>query len=130
MIGTVSHNLHRIRRAPLSKFFSKASVTQLEPLIQATIDKLVSRLQKFQSEKKPVTISLALTCLTSDVVCEYAFGTGDNQVELSRDFHFDIHDALVNVSEVGHLLKQVPWLISTMQNVPLAVSDRGDRSTL
>lgn len=124
MIGTISHKLHRMRRAPLGRFFSKASVTQLEPLIQATIDKLVARLRLYQEAKKPVKISLAYACLTNDVVCEYSFGMSDNLVETSQDFRTDIHDALENVSKVSHILKQVPWLIPTMQKVPLGVSER------
>jgi len=118
IIGTISHKLHRLRRAPLSKFFSKASVTNLEPVIQSTINKLINRLRDFRDEGRPVIISLAFGCLTNDVVCEYAFAKNDNLVETSRDFQTDIHDALVNVSEIGHFLKQVPWLIGAMKKVP------------
>ena len=86
MIGTVPHNLHHMRLAPLNKFFSKASVTQLEPLIQTTVNKLNARLKKFQAAQKPVTISLAFGCLTSDVVCEYAFARSEKFVETSQEF--------------------------------------------
>lgn len=34
MIGTISHDLHRTRRAPPNRFFSKASVSRLEAVIQ------------------------------------------------------------------------------------------------
>jgi hypothetical protein len=122
MIGTVPHNLHRMRRAPLNKFFSKASVTRLEPLIQTSIKKLINRLKKFQDAEKPVAISLAFGCLTNDVVCEYAFARSENLIETSLDFHTDIHDAMVNVSEIGHALKQFPWLIASMKHIPLRVS--------
>jgi len=121
MIGTVPHELHRTRRTALNKFFSKASVTHLEPVIQSTVDKLLTRLRDFREAKKPVSISWAFGCLTNDVVCEYAFATSDNLVETSPDFHSDIHDALENVSEVGHILKQVPWLITAMQKVPRGI---------
>ena len=121
MIGTIPHNLHRIRRAPLNKFFSKASVTRLEPLIQSTVDKLCKRLREFQDGKKLVTISLAYACFTNDVVSEYAFSKSYNYIENSPDFHTDIHDAMENVGEMSHILKQVPWLISTLQRIPPGV---------
>jgi len=68
-----------------------------------------------------VAITLAFGCLTNDVVCEYAFAKNDNLVGSSKEFQTDIHDALVNVSEVGHILKQVPWLMGAMKKVPLWV---------
>lgn len=118
MIGTVSHDLHRIRRAPLNKFFSKASVMRLEPVIQEKVDKLLSRLREFQESGRPLTISLAFACFTNDVVSEYAFAKSYNYLGTSEDFHTDFHDAMVSVSEVSHVLKQVPWLIAVMQKVP------------
>ncbi len=118
MIGTVPHNLHRIRRAPLNRFFSKQSVTRLEPLIQHTVDTLCSRLREFQGTGKPLTISLAYACFTNDVVTEYAFGRSYNYLKNSPDFHTELHDAMVNVSEAGHVLKVMPWLITSMQKVP------------
>jgi Cytochrome P450 len=121
MIGTISHNLHRLRRGPLNKLFSKASVTKLEPLIQTTVDKLCNRLREFQDARKPVTISLAYTCCTNDVVSEYAFAKSYNYIENSPDFRTDIHDAMENVSEVSHILKQVPWLVSALQKIPAEV---------
>lgn len=122
MIGTVPHELHRRRRAPLNKLFSKASVAQLQPLIQATVDKLCARLKSFQSSGKPVTISLAFGCLTNDIVCEYSFATSENQVETSDDFQTDIHDALDTVAEWGHVMKQLPWLVILMQKLPRRIT--------
>ena len=103
---------------PLNKFFSKSSVTRLEPVIQEKVDKLLSRLRQYQESENPITISLAFACFTNDVVSEYAFGKSYDYLGTSRDFHTDFHDAMVSVSEVSHILKQVPWLIALMQKVP------------
>ncbi|TVY60809.1 Cytochrome P450 monooxygenase sdnE [Lachnellula suecica] len=118
MIGTVSHNLHRARRAPLNKFFSRASITRLEPLIQRCVDTLCSRLENFQKQNKTVAISLGLSCFTNDVVSEYAFGTSYNYLENSADFHTDIHDALMNAGSMFHMLRIMPWSIGPMQKLP------------
>jgi hypothetical protein len=44
--GTISHDLHRVRRNAMNKFFSRAQITKLEPemlkLTQRLCDKLIS----------------------------------------------------------------------------------------
>lgn len=65
--STVGHDLHRIRRGALAPFFSKASVTQLEPTVQAVIAKLVSRLGGLQGSGTPVNLIDAYSALTNDV---------------------------------------------------------------
>lgn len=65
-----------------------------------------------------MTISLAFTCFTNDVVSEYAFAKSYDHLKTSEDFHTDFHDAMVSISEVSHVLKQVPWAIALMQKVP------------
>jgi len=118
MINTIPHNLHRIRRAALSPFFSKASVTRLEPLIQEKVEILCSRLRKFKESGQPVSISLAYACLTNDVVSEYCFAKSYNYLERSPDFHTDIHDALEEASRAAHVLKQIPWALGFALKIP------------
>ena len=65
--STESHELHRIRRGALAPAFSKASVTQLEPTVQAIIGKLISRLTKLQGSGTPVNLIDAYSALTNDV---------------------------------------------------------------
>jgi cytochrome P450 len=118
MIETASHNLHRQRRAPLNKFFSRASITRLEPLIQESVNSLCSRFRKFQEQGKVVAIGSAWSCYTNDVVSEYAFGRSYNYTEKAPDFHTDIHDALQNVGDMFHVLRVIPWIIGPMQKLP------------
>lgn len=44
--GTIDHDLHRIRRGAMNRFFSRAQITKLEPemakLTQSLCDKLLS----------------------------------------------------------------------------------------
>lgn len=42
--GTSDHNLHRIRRIPVAKFFSRAQLAQLEPLIQRLAQRLCDKM--------------------------------------------------------------------------------------
>ncbi len=69
--STVNHDLHRIRRGALAPFFSKASVVQLEPTVQAAIAKFVLRLKGLQGSGTPINLIDAYSALTNDVrTCE------------------------------------------------------------
>jgi cytochrome P450 len=73
-VGTIDHELHRLRRSALNPFFSKQAVTRLEPVIKANVDHLYRRLREFAGTGKPVNLSDAFTCLSADVIGAYAFG--------------------------------------------------------
>ncbi|KAF2089278.1 putative P450 monooxygenase [Saccharata proteae CBS 121410] len=45
VLATVPHDHHRIRRSALSHYFSKQSVTRLEPLVRASIETLCKRIE-------------------------------------------------------------------------------------
>lgn len=121
MTGTVGHDLHRTRRAPMNRFFSKASVQRLEPLVQSTVDVLVRRLLEYRGSGKPVNLAAAYTCFTNDVVAEYAFGKPCHYLEKSKDFHNEFHDAMYNISKISHVIKVFPWILPTMQKLPTSI---------
>ncbi|TVY45852.1 Cytochrome P450 monooxygenase [Lachnellula subtilissima] len=121
MIGAVSHSKHRQRRAPLNKFFWRASITRLEPLIQSAVDTLCSRLGDFQKEKKEVLISSGWSCLTNDVVSEYAFGKSYN--------YWKTHMTSTRVSTMPCAMI-MPWAIGPMQKLPKWIMKMLDPKTL
>lgn len=47
----------------------------------------------------------------------YALGRNDSRVE-AKDFDPSFHDASVVGSTMGHLTKQMPWILSLMQSLP------------
>ncbi|KAI0382256.1 cytochrome P450 [Hypomontagnella monticulosa] len=71
--GTVDHGLHRYRRGPVAKFFSRSMIAKLENevhgLAQALCDKLLSSL-----DDEPFDTVIAYSCFTSDVISSYCFG--------------------------------------------------------
>ncbi|TGO82834.1 hypothetical protein BPOR_0748g00020 [Botrytis porri] len=121
MIGTVSHNHHRLRRGAMNRYFSKASVFRLEPMIQKYVDSLVRRLCSYKDTKKPVNLSWAFSCFTFDVISEYALGRTDSSIKTSDDFHTDFHDAIENFGNISHVTKVFPWIFTLMQYMPLSL---------
>ncbi|KAI9875930.1 MAG: hypothetical protein M1830_007736 [Pleopsidium flavum] len=84
--STASHELHRSRRASISPFFSKRSITRLEPLIQSAVDNLCRRLEGFRESGEPVNLRSAYMALTMDVINQYCFAHSDNNLS-APDFN-------------------------------------------
>lgn len=105
----------------MNKLFSKVSITKLEPLIQSTIDGFITRLRDFEKSKEVVTISLAWTCVTMDIISEYAFGKSYNYVQTAKGFQTAVHDGLESATSSGNIVKQIPWMVPLMKKVPYSV---------
>ncbi|KAL8797920.1 MAG: hypothetical protein Q9182_007117 [Xanthomendoza sp. 2 TL-2023] len=115
--STISHELHRSRRGAVAPFFSKALVQQFEPSVQAMIQKLVSRLDKLKDTGTIINMIDMYPCLTSDVICQYAFGAPYGYLEMP-EFAPLWHKAVMDASEGFHFFKQFPWLETTLRKTP------------
>ncbi|OJJ70134.1 hypothetical protein ASPBRDRAFT_45449 [Aspergillus brasiliensis CBS 101740] len=63
-----THNVHRLVRAPIDKYFSRASMMAAEPQVVNCIKRFTSRLGEFKDTGKPVNLSYALLSLVVDLV--------------------------------------------------------------
>ncbi|OCT53733.1 Trichodiene oxygenase [Cladophialophora carrionii] len=115
--GTPDHNLHRMRRAALNPYFSKAKVRVLQPRIQSSLDNLMARFREFQQSGEPMTVSLAYAALANDIVMEYAFARSDNRL-LAHDFDPSFKEAGEAGARIGHFVKQMPWVLTLMKVLP------------
>lgn len=105
-VGTVDHDIHKQRRAALNPFFSQRSVNHLEPLIQAEVDKLVSKL--FEKQGQVVNLSDAFSCLSADVISDCAFGKTYGLLDASN-FAPEWRKFMMELSLGTHLMKQFGW---------------------
>nr|XP_036582011.1 trichodiene oxygenase [Colletotrichum truncatum]KAF6790568.1 trichodiene oxygenase [Colletotrichum truncatum] len=71
--GTVDHDLHRKRRAAMSKFFAKTQILRLEAKVQSLVQKMCDRLLK-EAPGRPVNVADAYSCIAGDFISTYAFG--------------------------------------------------------
>ncbi|KAK4189411.1 Cyrochrome P450 monooxygenase [Podospora australis] len=78
--STVPHDLHRLRKGVLSKYFSRTQMIKLEGEVlefaHMTVDKLLR-----SAGKGPFDIKEAFNCFTADVISQYAFGESMGFVE-------------------------------------------------
>ncbi|KAJ4292534.1 hypothetical protein N0V90_009197 [Kalmusia sp. IMI 367209] len=117
-LSTTSHELHRVRRAPLNHFFSKRSVQQVEPTIKAMVEKLCARLAKFRGTGKPVNMRNATAALALDVVTQYAFATPYAALD-DEEFAPNWPDAIDAIAESTYLNIYFPRVAKLLRNLPL-----------
>jgi cytochrome P450 len=120
--GTLDHHKHRMRRDPWNPYFSKQSVSRLQPLlIQTLVNKLCDRLAEYQAAGKPVIMTHAYACLTADVISEYAYPEGYCLLD-KPEFESKNYDAWIALSKMSHSLKQFGWLYPVLSSMPLWVT--------
>src|SRR5436190_22646653 len=56
IVASAEHDKHRIRRAALNPFFSKAAVRRLQPVLDEKLDKLLARFADFQASERIMTV--------------------------------------------------------------------------
>ncbi|KAF1945984.1 benzoate 4-monooxygenase cytochrome P450 [Clathrospora elynae] len=81
MVATIGHDLHRQRRGYLSSLFSKKSISEIEPSIQAKVDKLVEKLKEAHHMGETLIGVLVFGALTTDVVTHYAYGKSFEELD-------------------------------------------------
>ncbi|KAF2100410.1 putative cytochrome P450 [Rhizodiscina lignyota] len=119
-VGTTNHELHRLRRSALNPFFSKRSVVRLEPIIHANVVKLRSKLSEWSGTRKPVNLSDAFTCLSADVIGNYAFGQSYNFIN-SPNFEPGWRKFMMDLSAGTMLMKQFGWAYRMLNVLPEAI---------
>ncbi|KAF4632094.1 hypothetical protein G7Y89_g6036 [Cudoniella acicularis] len=93
--GTVSHDLHRLRRQALSPLFSKASITRLQPVMASLVEKFCARVQDFKISGQPV----------------------NNHLD-SADFSPMWCETVKNTAAMTKWTKQFPWLFPIFKALP------------
>ncbi|KAK8080848.1 hypothetical protein PG997_008666 [Apiospora hydei] len=72
IFSTAGHELHRVRRNAFAKFFSRAQVAKLEGKVQRLVQTLCDKMMSAGGQ--PFDVTEAYSCLSTDVVSDYAFG--------------------------------------------------------
>ena len=119
---TLDHDVHRMRRAPWNPYFSKQSISRIQPLlIQNAVNKLCDGFVAYQAAGKPVVMTNAYACLTTDVISEYCFPHGYDLLS-RQEFDGEHYNAWMALSRISHLLKQFGWLFPLLDSLPTWVT--------
>ncbi|KAH8755328.1 cytochrome P450, partial [Diaporthe sp. PMI_573] len=71
--GTVDHDLHRARRSPMARHFSRQHTLQFEPEIIKQLQHLCDKLLRCRGQKA-FDITMAYSCFTTDIISAFSFG--------------------------------------------------------
>ncbi|KAL2849261.1 cytochrome P450 [Aspergillus pseudoustus] len=115
--STVAHDHHRVRRAALNPLFSRTAIQRMTPQIQGRFEQLCQRLDEICRFPRVVDLGLAFTVFAADVITEYCFGRTLDLVH-SPDFAADWVEMVAAPSELGHLVKQCPWIVPMFRRLP------------
>ncbi|KAI1467491.1 cytochrome P450 [Daldinia caldariorum] len=115
--ATADHDLHRSRRAPVAKFFSKAQIAQLEPLVQRLAQQLCDKMLAQKGTGEPIDISMAYSCYTADAISDYCFGESLGYLD-QESWEPNYLKSLISILNTVHLFRYFPSLnrISTASN--------------
>jgi cytochrome P450 len=106
-----------MRRAALNRYFSKASITKLEPLIHNLVNQLCNKLLARVGNGKPFDITMAYSCLTTDVISYYAFGQSEGFLE-QEDFKPNLRPTVHAALRPAPYVRQWPFLFYLIANLP------------
>ncbi|PVI06026.1 putative P450 monooxygenase, partial [Periconia macrospinosa] len=116
-VGTTSHDLHRLRRSALNSFFSKRSISQLEPKIQRIVDYACHLLEERGSGSRKLSLKDCFAAFSADVIGEVAFGHGYGLLD-RPDFEPGWQKLMMDLSRATHLMKQFPWAYAIFNSIP------------
>jgi cytochrome P450 len=119
-LATIDHELHRVRRGILSPYFAKRSIVRLEPIIQERIDRLCMRLEESLRQAMAVDLDSAFAALTADIVTHYFYGSPSDYLG-SKNFKFEVRDAILGLIGFYHLTRFLPVLASTIKKLPIPI---------
>ncbi|KAL8729123.1 MAG: hypothetical protein Q9166_004954 [cf. Caloplaca sp. 2 TL-2023] len=118
VFGTVSHELHRKRRAALDPFFAKSTVASSGDILYDKMEALNQTFEKKLAENKVVELRQAFLALTTDTLCGYAF---DRSMNLLNDEQgaADWWRTIQTVAILTPLVKQFTWIFPLALKLPL-----------
>ncbi|KAF7937086.1 hypothetical protein BELL_0704g00020 [Botrytis elliptica] len=115
--ATIDHDLHRMRRGAMSKFFSKESIRRIEPMMNLNIEKLLVRLRQFQVTGEPINCLPMFGAFTNDLISEYAFGFNPNWLG-APNFNAAFYHMMDGFHKFGPLAVQFSWFIPMINAIP------------
>lgn len=115
--GTISADLHRIRRGALNPFFSQQAVSKFSGHVQAIVDRFVHRIDSCAKRAEPIPLFYAYRCVTVDIITEYIFGHQFNLLD-RPDWGRAFYSAWRSLWELSPTIRQFPWILDAFMAMP------------
>lgn len=115
--SSITPEIHRQRRAPVEKFFSKAAITKTESTVQFCLDKLVRHLGNAYQSHKVITLDAGFSAMTSDIIHQYVFGINSGNLD-QEDFNENLRDGISGLFQLGHVAYFFPIIQTILTTLP------------
>lgn len=106
--GTIDHDVHRVRRAPVAKFFSRSMITRLEPEIHVLARKLCDKLLAQSGDGKSFDITHAYSCFTTDAISGYCFGNNFGFLD-QKGWYPNFREPTQSILRPVFMFRFFPW---------------------
>ena len=106
---TSGYDIHANRRAPLSPMFSKRAIVNFQTIAREKLEILCNHIAKYKESGSVFNILDAYAAFAGDVITEYAFGIGNDHLDL-LDFRGSFYDAYMAMGEFWHVAVMFPWI--------------------
>ncbi|OAQ96764.1 hypothetical protein LLEC1_00638 [Akanthomyces lecanii] len=117
--GTVEHEKHRSRRGYLNPYFSKRTITALEPTVHDRVTKACSRIDEHMEQDRILSLDGVFCALTADVISSRFYGAHQDYLSIP-DFHFTVRDGFIGLTKVYHLARFLPSIVTGLKKLPYA----------
>ena len=121
VFGTVSHDLHRKRRAAISPLFTKSAIKASETVIYEKAELLCESLGKQLEDNDIAEMRTNFTAWATEVISVLVFPKPLRLLE-DQQAAVDCHLSTKAAMLLTPLQKQFPWLIETALRLPLALA--------
>lgn len=108
-IVTTSQALHRARRAPMSRFFSRAHVFRFEDEVLRLASVVVDKMLLPERRGKSFDVRDAFNCFTADVVFLHALGKPLGFVEMQEAWTPNLATWTEMMTDMVYLIKHNAW---------------------
>ncbi|CAO1606115.1 hypothetical protein XANCAGTX0491_009615 [Xanthoria calcicola] len=119
IFGTVSHEVHRKRRAALGPFFSKAAVATSEEIIYAKVNTLSRLLKEKAATGGIIELRQTFLALTTDTLSRHTFDRSSDLLS-NEQAAAEWLRTVKSIAGLTPLVKQYTWIIPLALKSPLA----------
>lgn len=122
MFSAIEHDLHTARRSPLTKFFSKRSINNIQPIIQDKVERYIKKLRDARKDGGAVNLNVLSAAFTADTISHYAYGVSMGCLDGERENI--LTDATQAVLALSHWLKFMPIRFTNAKRLPPELVER------
>ncbi|KAL6855352.1 hypothetical protein ACO1O0_006493 [Amphichorda felina] len=122
MFSAIEHDLHTARRSPLTKFFSKRSINNIQPIIQDKVERYIKKLGDARKDGGAVNLNVLSAAFTADTISHYAYGVSMGCLDGERENI--LTDATQAVLALSHWLKFMPIRFTNAKRLPPELVER------